>query len=746
MTTKEIVTGFQNIFLHLAERRLNPAFSSLRAWIKNPELLVFTEDLNALEETYRFMLKYTVDGTRDPERQKIYLNLIRSVYKLADSMQEIMLLKYSSSIEYEKKRLALNLHSDNKLPLLTQLEALFETDELDRLVDGLNINRESKLEMEQKQHTTIRDVFYYTWKINKLDAGESEFYSQFFNSAAIPVHYRAFIVSALLLSLIRYFDENKFQLLFELYDNENQEINQRALTGLLICGYKFDQRLKYYPAITGRFKILAENPAARRNLRNVIFQFIRSRDTEEIGKKIRDEIIPEMIKISPNLRNKINLDSLMEEGTNDEKNPEWQDIFSESPGLMDKMQEFSEMQMEGADVFMGSFSALKVFPFFNELSNWFIPFFAGNPDLGSSVSDHAIDRNFADAVSSALILCNSDKYSFCFSVQNLPAETRNFLSGGIKAEMEQFNEIEKEDSVTRPERFSEIISNQYLQDLYRFYKLFPLKRGLEDIFAWKFDFHNTIFLGGLLKEEPEWWMETGEFLFRRNYYDEALEFFNVKLEQEENGEIYQKVGYCYQQKGDYKKALNAYLKADLYGLNPGWNSKKIALCYRNLKKPARALEYYKNAEKNDPENLNIQLSIGHCYLELKEFDEALKCYFKVEYLAPGNTKVWRPIGWCSFVAGKPEQAWKYFEKVLKDAPQKHDFVNMGHIQWCLHNRKQAIEFYKNALTAPEPFTEAEFAEVFQEDTPYLVQQGIDPEEIPIMIDLLRYNLGMMDTP
>ncbi len=107
-----------------------------------------------------------------------------------------------------------------------------------------------------------------------------------------------------------------------------------------------------------------EDPGFKRNLERVIIQFIRSKETEKIQKKIKDEIIPEMIKISPNLKDKINLDSLMDDTNADDKNPEWEEIFKDSPGLMDKMEEFSELQMEGADVFIGSFSMLKLFPFF----------------------------------------------------------------------------------------------------------------------------------------------------------------------------------------------------------------------------------------------------------------------------------------------------------------------------------------------------------------------------------------------
>jgi len=164
---------------------------------------------------------------------------------------------------------------------------------------------------------------------------------------------------------------------------------------------------------------------------------------------------------------------------------------------------------------------------------------------------------------------------------------------------------------------------------------------------------------------------------------------------------------------------------------------KIALCYRNIKKPQKALEYYLEVEKLDPENLNTELNIGHCYLELGEFDQALKYYFKVEYLAPGNKKVWRPLGWCSFVTGKKEQAAKYFQLIVDDEPGKHDLMNMGHVQWCIGNRKTALDFYKRSI-APGLFTEKEFFEVFGEDAHYLIEQGVDKDDVPIMLDQLRY--------
>jgi tetratricopeptide (TPR) repeat protein len=373
--------------------------------------------------------------------------------------------------------------------------------------------------------------------------------------------------------------------------------------------------------------------------------------------------------------------------------------------------------------------------------NWFIPFYSENPDLTDSLdlNDHTVGQ-IVEAIDKAPLLCNSDKYSFCFSLRKIPRENLEFMTQAMQAEMEQVKEIREDEELLDPGRRSEFISNQYIQDLYRFYKVFPRKGDFDDIFNWRFDFHNKQALGSILKEDTGVLRNIGEYYFARDYYGEAGEIFSYLLEEEEkNGELYQKLAWCKQKTGDYETALGYYLKAELFGINQLWNTKRIAACYRNLKNPAAALEYYREAEKTDPDNLSNQLNIGQCLLELGQFDEALKCYFKVEYLAPGNKKVWRPIAWCSFLTGKKEQAEKYYRKLLEDKPNKYDFMNMGHVQWSLGNRREALEFYQKSIT-DGGFSETEFLEIFEEDKVHLLSRGIDKDDIPFMLDQLRYFL------
>jgi tetratricopeptide (TPR) repeat protein len=399
-----------------------------------------------------------------------------------------------------------------------------------------------------------------------------------------------------------------------------------------------------------------------------------------------------------------------------------------------------ELQMKGDDVFMGSFSMLKSFPFFNEPVNWFIPFFHENPEITEIIElNEQTIRQLVKTIEMAPVLCNSDKYSLCLSIHRLPAENIGVIMQAMQAEMEQIKELTEDEKLIKPERIPEFVSNQYIQDLYRFYKLFPRKADFEDIFNWRLDFHHKQVFAGIFNEDPGMQRNIAEYYFAREYFEEAAGIFTTLLDKEKSEELYQKIAWCKQKTGDFNSALDSYLKAELIGTHNAWTLKKIALCYRNLRKPDKALEYYYAAEKADPENLGIQLNIGHCLLELNQYKEALKSYFKVEYLSPGNKKVWRPLGWCSFITGNKEQAEKYFLKLMADEPNKHDFISMGHVQWSLGKRRPALDYYQKSISQ-NGFSEAEFLQIFEEDLPHLLGHGIDKDDIPIMLDQLRYYL------
>ena len=307
----------------------------------------------------------------------------------------------------------------------------------------------------------------------------------------------------------------------------------------------------------------------------------------------------------------------------------------------------------------------------------------------------------------------------------------------FQAELSGMEEMKKEDQLLDSRKNSATIYTQYIQDLYRFFKLYRFKNEFYDPFQDDLDFSDTLILE---KSTGDFALleKIGEFYFQNNIYQKAIRIFKRLPDIDTNPEILEKLAFSYQMLKDYPTALEYYLKAEIFHSKKEWVIKKIALCYRNTNQPELALKYYLRAETMDPENLYTQASIGHCYLELKEWEKALKYYFKVEYLNPKNTRVHRPIAWCSFVLGKFDTAEKYLKMIAK--PNGHDYMNYGHLQWCRGNKVEAVEMYKKSL-AVKDFDLDLFLDSFAEDKEFLLGHGINSDDIPILIDHLQYQMA-----
>lgn len=134
-----------------------------------------------------------------------------------------------------------------------------------------------------------------------------------------------------------------------------------------------------------------------------------------------------MMKFNHLAGRKLNMEELMG-GDSDfsEKNPEWKKELEES-GLGKKLQEYSNLQMEGADVFHSTFSGLKSFPFFSELGNWFLPFDPSYSEIANLFPDESKNSLLKTAILDSGHMCNSDKYSFCLSLAQIPQAQREMM-------------------------------------------------------------------------------------------------------------------------------------------------------------------------------------------------------------------------------------------------------------------------------------------------------------------------------
>lgn len=89
----------------------------------------------------------------------------------------------------------------------------------------------------------------------------------------------------------------------------------------------------------------------------------------------------------------------------------------------------------------------------------------------------------------------------------------------------------------------ENISNRYIQDLYRFFKLYIRRTEFTDPFAGHINLLHVSVLNPLLSDSDSLRL-IGEYYFRRGYYVEALELFErLSAAYHSDSEIYQKIGF-----------------------------------------------------------------------------------------------------------------------------------------------------------------------------------------------------------
>lgn len=737
MNNYELVSKKKNILSKLAQRQLKDAFLELMQLAVNVQDWQVSEKLSELETNYKYMLHYQFEGTEDTQRESVYSGIQRALYELTDDILDELLLIESPNTFYERLRINRLTERVSLAKFHDQLKNLLETISIIQL--SSNSGELMRLrDISVKRERVAIDMFLSVFTSPRANEEDNQQALNFINSNEIAMKDKCLFISAFTLNLFQRFDYRKAMVLMEACMHESNMISQRAIVGLIILLQMYDERWQHYVECKHRLDSLFEKDEFRKSVRIIIKQLIQSRETEKISKKLTEEIIPEMMKMSSLAGKKLNMDDLMGETDLSDKNPEWKKELEES-GLADKLQEYSSLQMEGADVFHSTFSHLKSFPFFREMSNWFLPFDTSYSELLDLSPDREKSNLLYSAVLSSGHMCDSDKYSFSLSLLQIPASQRDMMIERFGAESEELKQIQKDAQALNPRADDEIISNQYIQNLYRFFKLNPNKNSFFDVFTLKLDFYDKKSIAPLISDEDSMRV-IAHYCFNKNYFSEALNIYEkLSLQYAENSEIFQKIGYCKQMLHELEGALAAYLHADLILPNNSWTIKRIAQIYRSLKQPQLSLEFYQKAAQLTPNNMSLEMNIGHCYLELKEYDKALNSYYKIELLDTKGKKAWRPIAWTSFLLRKFETSQQYYKQILEDKPTVHDFLNAGHVSLCLGDMKDAISHYKQAIRKEGGDMDL-FVMLYEEDKDELIEAGIKEDFFPLVFDQLRYEL------
>lgn len=571
------------IYASLAKQTLGRALAQLTLLTKGTS----NETLATIQENYQRLLTHWAQGSKDPNREVIFNQLLRQTYELTDDLLANRMVKPLAKEETFKRFWEPHRYTDS----------------------------------------TLQDAALLRQKGNTQQT--------------------AWAASAITLSCLELFDENKLLCLLDFCKSQHPATAMRALTGLMLCLIMYKDRYHLYPSINTKLQILFDNEETATNAQSIIKQLIRSKETEKISQDIRQNILPTITKLAPKLHKEILSDHQEDNPLNtpQEEENDWHEELEKS-GVQDKVEAYAHKQRKGYDINYSTFSQMKGYPFFESFENWLLPFDTKHGALKGllDTSDTSIADNSTSAVTDEVentnslgkllththFLCDSDKYSFCFNLQMIPIDYQKSMIEQIKMGEEQLKDVETPSL--------QIIANLYLQDLYRFYKLCKEATFFSNPFDMDMDVHKTSFFR-LLNPNGVFIKELASFYFEQEQYASALSAF-LKAEEysKPNERTYQKMGYCYQKLEQYEQAIEQYQKAELLNNQEVWTLRKLAYCHRMLQQYPVALTYYTQIDELQPNDVNVIYNRGYCHTQLGNYQEALNAFYKIEFLQGDTNK------------------------------------------------------------------------------------------------------------
>lgn len=678
----------------LDERHLGEALELLQELanvLGDWKLLDEVADVNS---AYGLLLYYMEQGNNDPAREQQHTNFIATCYNIAEK-----------AAQTER---ALVTGTSARMRSISEILKDMENLELK------NITSEPCEEDANKHvelYTELFNASYDSFLWNDEAAAQAQ---EVIDSVLIAENDKILMTSGLFINCLQAFDARKIIFFADNYSTATSSMLRiRMLVAVAFTLYTYRNRLFAYPVITSKLKDLCNNPRFTIDMQNLQKLIIESLSTHEVDRKMREEIIPAMLKSHNFNPEKFGIDSLEEIS---ESNPEWKN-FEQQVGKL------AELEAAGADIYYSTFSTLKRYPFFNNAANWLYPFEENHPGIPKQIRKTGL-KGIANALLKSDVLCDSDKYSFCML-------TTQMTDGQVNMIISQLPEMGGYDTAIA--QTSESTCRNYLRNLFRFFYLYSGKSKPANPFETDMSLLDCNELAEAFKDKTEI-NKISAYAIKKGKYDMAISFLLLsETKGFADSEVYQELGFCYQKKKSYFDAIAAYEKANALSGDSKWTLQHLAQTNRIVGNYKDALNYYRLLETAKGEDAKIAFRCGECLVHLESYDDAMHEFFKAEYLNPDMTAATRAIAWCSILTDDIKQARKYYDKLILKEEQGEDLLNAGHAAWIDGDTKAAVELYSRAYAE---LKREEFLKRMQSDKEILKTHGISNYDITFMSDIV----------
>ena len=716
------------VYQSLCQRDLTEAMSNMDIFLSKYRSQVDADILNAIRTDFQLMSDYWKRGYKDPLLPSLYQTLLRRMYMLYANValsREIGESSFFSTI-YMRLHISAN---DWSLDLLrSNLESFVSETALLELEQEHKQAAKSK-EIHARHHQMMSEWFDYLLLSPCWTDGQASVMEDILLSPTIESRDQQILITGLTLALIRAFDAPKFRTLVHVYrQSADEQVRQRALVGWVMgLGDEISRCL--FPEEVRLVESLLEDKAVCQELVQLQQQLVFCINAEKDNETIQKEIMPDILDKNRFRLTRNGLEEIEENPLNDILHPDEEERRLEQ--MEESIQRMQAMHDQGSDIYFSGFSQMKRFPFFQEMVNWFVPFYQEHPGI-VEITDQFRQNKFLAYLMKLGTFCNSDRYSFVLAysqvILRLPQNLRDLMESGEAQFLVTPTGEDMQQAV--------YCRRNYLQDLYRFYRLFPQRASFKNPFEQQtfLFFANPIFRQTHL--EPHF-SDIAAFLLKQHRLEAAADVLQNCGEARRDFRYYMMAGYLSSKckeacRFDDEGAVGCYRRALQFQPDHEKALQGYARALFNQDDYEEALEVYDKLLTIRPDDRICLLNRAVCLTRMGRYQQAQIDLFRLNFENPDDQAVNKVLAWALTCDGKYEQAIKLYGQLISDDMQHEDMLNYGYCLWLSGHVDDAVDCFHRYLKE----TGLPATAILDYERQLLEEKGITEPELQMMRYLL----------
>ena len=709
--------GLASVKDALMKRNLGEAIAAMETFLSVHPHQINSDRLHAINTDYEMMASYWRRGYKDPQQDYLYNNLLRRMYVLYANIHTNYNVRHSTYLS----SLFLKAHGKPKdwSPMAIKEDLENFVSEVAMIgLEELDIDHKKSQDVYQRHYDMMTELCAYLITRDLWSDGFASAMEDILLSPTVDSNDQQLLVSCITLTAITVFDMAKFRLLVNIYQKtSDDDLRQRALVGWV---FALNQQMgeAIYPEEIKLVEALIEDESCQEELLDMQKQIIYCLNAEKDYQLIQKEIMPDILRehgfrITPNGLEQIEEDPLHDILHSDEEE-------KRADALEAHFQRMVDMETQGSDIYFSGFAYMKGYPFFQEISNWFVPFYTDHPGM-SEANTYFKHTKFMQSILGNGTFCNSDKYSFVLSfmmtVKKMPESVREIIVNNGILENKSVD-VEK----------TAFIRRMYLQDWYRFSRLFKERQCFSNPYDLErkpyLFFASPMFRSTHLELK---FNELAVFLLKKKRYADAKLLLGNYGEHRKDYHYYMMAGYLgIDSVNNYTKALE---------LEPD-NERAMTGLARALFAENRyeeSLSIYRQLNDMKPDSKSYLMGLSVCLTNLQQYNEAEQYLYRLNYEMPDDDTVNRVLAWTLACDGKYEQADKLYQQLLSlETVFPDDLRHYGFCLWFSGKIDDAIDCFHRYLKE----SGENKMKMIESELEVIREKGLNESEIQMMLYVL----------